>query len=67
MTKAFRRFGLGIGATAFAVFMAGAGYQNLSAQGPGFGGPGGGRFGGPGRGGPGGPAVLPDRCWNGST
>lgn len=52
MTKAFRRFGLGLGATALAVIIAGAGYQNLSAQGPGFGGPGGGR-GGPGRGGPG--------------
>ena len=58
MTTAFRRFGLGIGATAIAVIMAGAGYQNLSAQGPGFGGPAGGRFGGPGRGGPGGPAGI---------
>ena len=56
MTQTFRRIGLGIGAAAIAVVIATAGYQNLSAQGPGggrFGGPGGG-FGGPG-GGPGGP------------
>jgi Spy/CpxP family protein refolding chaperone len=58
MTKAFRRFGLAIGATAIAVIVASAGYQNLSAQGPGFGGPGGGRGGGPGRGGPGGLAGI---------
>lgn len=60
MTKTFRRIGLGIAATAMALVVGGAGYQNLNAQGQGFGGPGGGRPGGPGgpmgrRGGPGGP------------
>lgn len=60
MTSAFTRIGLVLGATAIAVIVAGAGYQNLSAQGPGFGGPGRADFGGPGgpggrRGGPGGP------------
>jgi Spy/CpxP family protein refolding chaperone len=62
MTKAYKRIGLAIGAAALAVTTAGAGYQNLSAQGRGAGaaGP---RLGGPGgtggpigrRGGPGGP------------
>ena len=60
----FKAIGLGLGAAAIAVVIAGASYQNLSAQGRGFGGPGGpggpGRAGGPGgpgarRGGPGGP------------
>lgn len=57
MTKAFRRIVTGVGAAAIAVIVAGAGYQHLSAQGPGggFGGPGGGRGGPMGRGGPGGP------------
>ncbi|HEX7941173.1 MAG TPA: periplasmic heavy metal sensor [Gemmatimonadaceae bacterium] len=54
MTQAFRRFGLGMGAVAIVAIVAGATYQNLSAQGPGFGGPG--APGGPmGRRGPGGP------------
>ena len=59
MTRTFRRIGLGIGAAAMALLVAGTGYQNLSAQAPGGGGPGSGRAGwqgpgGPGRGGPGG-------------
>jgi protein CpxP len=59
MTKAFRRIGIGIGAAAIAAIVAGAAYQDLSAQGPGFGGPGRGA-GRPmgGRGGPGGPGML---------
>ena len=59
MTQTFRRIGLGIGATALALLMAGTSYQNLSAQAPDGGGrggrPGWGGPGGPGRGGPGGP------------
>jgi periplasmic protein CpxP/Spy len=55
MTNAFRRIGLGIGAAALAVIIAGAGYQNLSAQGPGPGGIGGRGAGMGRRGGPGGP------------
>lgn len=68
MTTNMKRFGLGLGAAAVAVLLAGAGYQNLSAQGRGFGGPDRGDAGGPGgpggrgpggpmgrRGGPGGP------------
>ncbi|MGE0451479.1 MAG: Spy/CpxP family protein refolding chaperone [Vicinamibacterales bacterium] len=50
MTSAFTRIGLGMGAAAVAMMLLGPGQQNISAQGPGFGG---GRFGGPG--GPGGP------------
>jgi Spy/CpxP family protein refolding chaperone len=62
MTQTFRRIGLGVGATALALLMAGTSYQNLSAQGPDGGGrggrPGWGGPGGPGRGGPGGPGGL---------
>ncbi len=68
MTKTVKRIGFGIGTAAVAVLLAGAGYQNLSAQGQ-SGGPGAGigRFGGPGgpggpmgrRGGPGGPEMGP--------
>jgi len=62
MTQTFRRIGLGIGATALALLVAGTSYQNLSAQGPDGGGrggrPGWGGPGGPGRGGPGGPGAL---------
>jgi len=54
MTHTFKRIGLGVGAVAIAVIIAGVAHKNLSAQGPGFGGPGGRGFGGPG-GGPGGP------------
>ena len=67
----FKKIGLDLGAAAIAVIVASASYQNLSAQGRGFGGPGGG-FGrrgdaggprGPGgggarRGGPGGPGGV---------
>jgi Spy/CpxP family protein refolding chaperone len=57
MTKTIKRIGLGIGATAIAVIVAGTSYQSISAQGPApggqFGGPGGGRM-GRGPGGPGG-------------
>jgi Spy/CpxP family protein refolding chaperone len=61
MRQAFKRIGLGIGALAIAIGVAGAGYQNLSAQGPGPGGPmgrrgGPGGPGGPGR--PGGPGMI---------
>lgn len=55
MTTNMKRFGLGLGAAAVAVLLAGAGYQNLSAQGRGFGGPDRGDVGGPGGRGPGGP------------
>jgi periplasmic protein CpxP/Spy len=52
------RIAVGIGTTAVALVVAGAGYQNISAQGPGIGGPGA-HFqqgpGGPGRPGPGAP------------
>jgi len=64
MTQTFRRIGLGIGAAALALVMAGTSYQNLSAQGPDGGGrggrPGWGGPAGPGRGGPGafGPMML---------
>ena len=62
MTQTFRRIGLGIGAAALALVMAGTSYQNLSAQGPDGGGrggrPGWGGPGGPGRGGPGGPGAF---------
>jgi periplasmic protein CpxP/Spy len=63
MTETFKRIGLGVGAAAIAVIIAGVAHKNLSAQGPGFGGPGGGGFGGPGggmgrRGGPGEPGLL---------
>jgi Spy/CpxP family protein refolding chaperone len=50
MSSTIKRFGRSLGVAALAALMAGVGYQNISAQGPGR--PGG-RFGGPG--GPGGP------------
>ena len=53
------RIGLGIGAMLVAAIVVGMSHQNISAQGPGPGGPGGGRFGGPG-GGFGGPGGGPD-------
>jgi Spy/CpxP family protein refolding chaperone len=57
MTSTLKRVGRAFGVASLAALLAGFGYQNISAQGPG--GPGG-RFGGPGgpmgrRGGPGGP------------
>jgi len=56
MTKTFKRIGLGIASAAMTLVVAGAGYQNLSAQAQGSGAQGGGRPGGPmGRRGPGGP------------
>jgi len=65
MTSTFTRVGRMLGVAAISVVMAGVGYQNISAQGPGgrggFGGPGGpmGRRGGPGGPmGPGGPGGL---------
>jgi Spy/CpxP family protein refolding chaperone len=59
MTRTFTRFGHALGVAAIAALVAGVGYQNISAQGPG--GPGGpmGRRGGPGGPmGPGGPGGL---------
>ena len=57
--RTFKRIGLGICATLVAAVVVGIAHQNISAQGRGFGGPGGGGFGGPGGGfggpGPGGP------------
>jgi Spy/CpxP family protein refolding chaperone len=59
MKNMVTRCGRAIGIAAVAALMAGVGYQNISAQGPGggFGGPG--RRGGPGFGGPGGGALGP--------
>ena len=57
--RTFKRIGLGMCATLIAAVVVGIAHQNISAQGRGFGGPGGGGFGGPGGGfggpGPGGP------------
>ncbi len=53
----FKKIGLGLGAAAIAVIVAGANYQNLSAQGRGFGGPGGGVGRSGDAGGPGGPGA----------
>ena len=57
--RTLTRVGLGICATLIATVVVGIAHQNISAQGRGFGGPGGGGFGGPGGGfggpGPGGP------------
>lgn len=60
MTRTVKRIGLGIGTAALAVVLAGAGYEHLSAQVPGPGGPAVGRTGFQGR--AGGPGAMGRRA-----